>query len=106
MGVQIVGASFDSVAANAAFAARQGIDFPLLCDSNRALGRAYGACRSSSARAAHRITYVIDPEGRIERSYRPADPATHAQQVLRDLQERGESQPAGPPAGHSHGGRA
>jgi peroxiredoxin len=85
--VQIVGASFDSIEANAQFAARRRFAFPLLCDKSRRLGRAYGACGSSWARAPHRISYVIDGAGRIERAYDQVNPRSHAEQVLQDLRQ-------------------
>jgi peroxiredoxin Q/BCP len=40
--VVILGASFDSQEANAKFAKKFDFNFPLLCDTNRELGMAYG----------------------------------------------------------------
>ena len=41
--MQILGASFDTVEAQAAFAKKFGFTFPLLADTERKLGLAYGA---------------------------------------------------------------
>ena len=59
----MLGVSFDTPAANAAFAAEQGYPFPLLCDTERALGQAYGTCDSQGDAYARRYTYVFDAGG-------------------------------------------
>ena len=58
--MQILGASFDDQEANAAFARKFGFDFPLLCDTDRKLGLAYGAADDPGAATARRISYLID----------------------------------------------
>ena len=84
-GVQILGASFDDAGANARFAAKFEFDFPLLCDTTRALGMAYGACDSPTASSARRISYVIGPDGRITHAYAKVSPQEHPAQVPADL---------------------
>lgn len=83
--MQILGASFDDVEANARFAAKYRFDFPLLCDTTRSIGMAYGACDNPTASSARRISYVIGPDGRIDRVYAKVSPQEHAAQVLADL---------------------
>lgn len=70
---------------NAKFAEKQGFGFPLLCDTTRRLGMAYGACDSPDASSARRITYVIDPEAKVARAYGQVNFTGHAAQVLADL---------------------
>src|SRR5215469_15232863 len=48
--VVLLGASFDSIEENAAFAQKLGLAFPLLCDTDRVLALAYGACQDAKAR--------------------------------------------------------
>jgi peroxiredoxin Q/BCP len=84
--VEVFGVSFDDVAANAAFAAKFGFPYPLLCDTDRSIGMAYGACDSPSAAHAKRISYVIDENGNIERAYAKVDPATHIGELLATLE--------------------
>jgi peroxiredoxin Q/BCP len=84
-GTTILGASFDSVAENAAFAAKFAFPFPLLCDTGRTLGMAYGACDSPDAGHARRISILIDEAGKVLRIYDPVRPAEHPHQVLADL---------------------
>lgn len=81
----ILGASFDDEAANTAFARKFDFNFPLLCDTDRALGLAYGACDVPDAGFARRISYLIGPDGKIARAYAKVDPPTHPGEVLRDL---------------------
>jgi peroxiredoxin Q/BCP len=78
----VLGVSFDTREENAAFAAKQGYDFPLLCDTQRAMGLAYGACDSPEDAYARRYTYVIDAEGRIERAIDTRDPGAQAAELL------------------------
>lgn len=85
----IVGVSFDTVEANAAFASKFGYPYRLLCDTERSLGLAYGACDDGRAEYARRISYWIGPDGIIRRAYAKVDPAAHPQQVLADLSQAG-----------------
>lgn len=62
--------------------------FPLLCDPDKQLGAAYDAIETVGEDAGwpKRVSFLIDPSGTLARLYDPADPATHARTVLRDLQ--------------------
>jgi len=83
--IQVLGASFNSVEENAAFAAQQGFKFPLLSDSAHAAALAYGACSAPKARYPDRVSFLIDEAGRIERAYDQVDPRDHAARVLADV---------------------
>jgi peroxiredoxin Q/BCP len=83
--VTVLGASFNSVEQNAAFAKKNDYNFPLLCDTERTLGLAYGACDDAKARYAKRISILIDEAGKIARIYDKVNPRDHAAQVLVDL---------------------
>jgi peroxiredoxin Q/BCP len=63
--------SFDTDAENAAFSDKFSFNFPLLCDTDRKLGLAYGACDSAQAGSAKRVGVVIGPDGRV-REYSPS----------------------------------
>ena len=80
----VLGASFNSVEDNAAFAKKNGFNFALLCDTDRTLGLAYGACDSPKARYANRISFLIDEAGKISRVYDKVNPRDHPAQVLVD----------------------
>ena len=80
--MQILRVSFDTVEENAAFARKYKFPFPLLCDTSREIGMAYGACESPDAGSAKRITYVIDPEGKITQVYGKVTAAKHPEELL------------------------
>jgi len=55
----ILGASYDSVEANARFAAKFDFPFILLCDRDKALAKAYGAFDPGSPDYPKRAAFVI-----------------------------------------------
>ena len=81
----VLGISFDDQAANRAFAEKHGYTFPLLCDTDRSVGLAYGACDSAQDAYARRYTYVIGPDGRIEQAIDTTDPKGQAAALLSTL---------------------
>ena len=83
-GIVVLGVSFDDVVANAAFAMKNRFPFKLLCDTDRKIGLAYGACSDARAGYPMRISYLIDAEGKIAVVYPKVNPADHATQVLAD----------------------
>ena len=80
--MQVLGVSFDSVEDNAAFARKFDFPFPLLCDTKRELGLAYGACTDAKAGSAKRISYLIGPDGKIAKAFPKVDVARHAEELL------------------------
>jgi thioredoxin-dependent peroxiredoxin len=80
--IEVVGVSFDSVADNSAFARKHNFGFRLLSDTTHEVALAYGACDALKARYAERISFLVDPNGQIERVYDKVDPRDHAAQVL------------------------
>lgn len=87
----ICGISFDDEEANRRFADKFHFPFDLLCDTTREVGLAYGACDDRGAHTARRVSYLIDPEGRIAKVYAKVTPAEHPAQVLRDVTTLGMS---------------
>jgi len=83
--VQILGASTDDVEANAQFAQEQEFPYPLLCDTEREICLAYGACQDASDAAAKRITYVIGPDGTIAQAHETVDAREHPATLLESL---------------------
>jgi peroxiredoxin Q/BCP len=80
----ILGASFDTVEENAAFAEKFSFPFQLLCDTSREIGRAYGAERDAT-RGPKRISYLIGPDGVIVKAYDTINTAEHPAEVLAEL---------------------
>ena len=84
-GVEIVGVSFDQPEANAAVVKAEGFPFRLLSDTDHTLAKAVGAASSDSQMVASRISYLVGPDGKIQKVYGEVTPATHAGDVLSDL---------------------
>ena len=82
--MQILGISFDTQQANAAFAKKFNYNFPLLCDTDRKIGLAYGACDDPKAPSAKRISYLIGADGKVKKAYGTVKPAEHPAEVLQD----------------------
>jgi thioredoxin-dependent peroxiredoxin len=83
--IQIVGISFDDIDRNAAFAKKYDFKFPLASDSDHQVSLAYGACTDTRARAAERISFLIDEGGKIARVYDQVDPRDHPAKVLAEI---------------------
>ena len=80
----VLGVSFDGVEANAAFAKKFDFPYKLLCDTDRKLGMAYGACADAKAGYANRVSYLIDEQGKVKAVYPKVNPGEHPKQVLAD----------------------
>jgi peroxiredoxin Q/BCP len=90
--VEVLGISTDSVRSHQKFAEKYALPFPLLADEEKAVVRAYGVWGPKSfmgrkSMGTHRISFLIDPEGRIAKVYEKVKPETHAEEVLRDLED-------------------
>ena len=95
----IAGVSFDSPAKNRAFREKNAFPFDLLCDEDRSVSMSYGAAKKPRQWFARRISYLIDPEGRIARVYEKVKVGKHPDEVLATLDELG-----GPAADADGGG--
>ena len=84
-GVDVLGVSFDQPQDNARFVQAQQFPFRLLSDTDRTLATAVGAADSPQQPVARRISYLVGPDGKVLRVYGAVTPATHADDVLRDL---------------------
>ncbi|MYB04510.1 MAG: redoxin domain-containing protein [Acidimicrobiaceae bacterium] len=91
----MVGASFDTVEEQRAFAETESFPFALISDTDKSVGRRYHAEREPGEDyyehgLPRRITYLIDPQGQIAAAYDLAgqDLAGHAAQVLADIAAR------------------
>jgi len=84
-GLTVLGASFDSVDENKAFAEKFDFPYSLLCDTDKSLAIAYGAAADASAKYPNRISYVIGEDGAILLAYPKVKPKKHLDEILRDL---------------------
>ena len=84
-GLTVLGASFDDVEGNKAFAEKFDFPYSLLCDTDKQLAIAYGAAADASAGYPNRISYVIDENGAILLAYPKVKPKKHLDEILADV---------------------
>lgn len=86
LGAQIVGVSVDDTASHAEFAKKYSLQFPLLADRDGVVARHYGAYADWKVfRYARRYTFLIDPQGKIAKSYLKVDTSKHSAEIIADL---------------------
>ncbi len=88
----VIGVSLDSADSHKQFCAKEGLNFKLLADTSHKVSSEYGSLMNFGiTQIAARHTFIIDPEGKIARTYTSVDPNKHSEQVLaalNDLQRR------------------
>jgi peroxiredoxin Q/BCP len=95
LGAELIGVSVDTQRTQCEFAEQEDIHFALLGDESRSISRAYDALWPV-LNVDRRITYIIDPHGRIEHIIRhEVRVYRHLDDVLRYL--RDNPLPAAPP---------
>jgi peroxiredoxin Q/BCP len=80
----ILGASFDSAADNKRFAEKFNFNFPLLSDTDRTIGTAYGA-NVDPAKGAARVGVIIDGDGKIKEWHERVDARAWPAEVVKTL---------------------
>ena len=69
--------------------------FKLLADTEHKVVKEYGSTMNySGMEIAARNTFIIDPQGKIERTYTSVEPNKHSQEVLAALDELQKNMPA------------
>ena len=76
--------SFDTPAENRAFAEKFHFNYPLICDTDRTIGTAYGA-NADPAKGAQRVGVVIGPDVRIKEWHARVDARAWPAEVLKTL---------------------
>lgn len=86
----IIGVSPDNAKSHRKFIEKHQLPFPLLIDDNHAVAKAFGVWGEKKFmgrifNGAHRISFLVGPDGIIEKTYEKVKPSEHAQQVLNYL---------------------
>ena len=89
-GAAILGVSTQDEASHQKFSAKYKLNFPLLADTDKAIGKAYGTIGGgglmSAAKAivgmADRVTFIIDEQGQIAHIIDSPNTKNHAEEVL------------------------
>jgi peroxiredoxin Q/BCP len=90
VGAEVLGISPDTVEAQAAFKAKFQLPFTLLADPDHAIADRYGVwvlrqVQDREFMGVARTTFLIDPDGKVQRVFRQVVPAEHAQELLEAL---------------------
>jgi len=91
----VLGVSPDSVETQAKFKEKENLPFILLADEEQSVAEQYGVWIEKSMYGkkfwgVERSTFVINPNGVIEKIFRKVKPQTHSEQVLSALAELSE----------------
>lgn len=84
-----MGVSRDTVEAQRRFSERQCLPFPMLCDPDGSMCRAYGAVGTLGGLfgVASRVSVLIAPDGTVARTYPRVSPSGHPAEVLQDVRK-------------------
>src|SRR6204780_71604 len=84
----VLGVSVDSVDSHKKFCAREGLNFKLLADSEGKVSQSYGSLTNLTVvKFAKRNTFLIDPAGKVAKTYTSVDPSKHSEEVLAALDQ-------------------
>ena len=84
-GTVIIGASNDNEAKQMKFITDNKLPFALLTDTENKLIKELGIL-SANGMAAQRLTFVVNPEGKIAKIYTKVTPKDHPAEVLKDVE--------------------
>jgi peroxiredoxin Q/BCP len=79
-GVMVFGVSGDDQASKAEFAKEEKLPFPILADPEHRWAEAFGV--GTTLGMMDRVTFVLDPAGKVAHVYPDVDPGVHAAEVL------------------------
>jgi len=86
-GIEVLGVSLDSEKSHQKFAKKYDLPFRLLADTDRAISEEYGTYGEKKFMGRtymgnHRMTFLIDEEGKIKKIFSKVKPEEHAEEVL------------------------
>lgn len=86
----VFGISVDPVRSHARFASKYELPFRLLADEDKNVVNLYGVWGKKKFMGkeydgTYRMSFLIDPEGKIAKVYQKVKPEQHAREVLEDL---------------------
>jgi len=87
--IKVFGISADSSKSHDKFATKFDLPFTLLSDPEKKMIDTYGALREKSMfgkkyLGIHRMSVLVNPEGKIAKIYENVNPMTHVDEVLKD----------------------
>lgn len=86
LGAKVVGVSVDNGNSHSEFAKKYKLPFPLLSDKDGLVASQYGALSNFVfIKIAKRYTFLISPDGILQKTYLSVDTSRHSQQIIDDL---------------------
>lgn len=86
LGAQVVGVSVNDSNSHAEFAQKYHLPFPLLADKNAEVAARYGVLINMFLfKVARRYTFLIDPQGRINKVYDKVETSRHSKEIIEDM---------------------
>lgn len=90
LGIKVFGVSTDSTKSHAKFVDKYDLPFTLLSDEDKSLVKTYGVWGEKkfmgrTFMGIKRMSFLIDPKGKIAKIYPDVKPEEHATEVLQDL---------------------
>jgi peroxiredoxin Q/BCP len=88
LGAAVVGVSLDDSESHAEFAKKYHLPFPLLAGNNSDIAERYGVLLNLGLfKVARRYTFLIDPQGNINKVYDKVETSRHSQEIIKDLKK-------------------
>jgi peroxiredoxin Q/BCP len=89
-GLQVFGVSVDTMKSHKKFQEKFGLNFPLLADERKEVVEAYGVWGEKKFMGRkymgiNRVSFLIDPAGKIAKIYDKVKPEMHAEEVAGDV---------------------
>ncbi len=84
-GLRVYGVSLDSPESHRKFREKYKLNFPLLTDEGGEAAKALGVLGDRGV--ANRVTFLLDPVGRVAKVYPDVSPESHADEILEDATE-------------------
>jgi peroxiredoxin Q/BCP len=89
-GAVVLGVSTDPVKKHDKFVEKYKLPFTLLADEDKKIVNAYGVWGEKTFMGVHytgthRVTFLIDPEGRVKKIWTSVKPSQHAREILAAL---------------------
>ncbi|MFC1640718.1 thioredoxin-dependent thiol peroxidase [Patescibacteria group bacterium] len=88
--IAVLGVSTDNAESHEKFATKHELPFTLLADPKKEVVKIYGVYGrkhsfGKSYFGTNRVSFLIDPQGKIAKIYEDVKPTEHAEEVLRDI---------------------
>ncbi len=81
--IVVLGISKDDITSHKKFADKYKLPFTILADPEKKVLKIYGAWHEKTVR----MSYLINPQGKIAKIYPKVEPSTHVKIILQDFEE-------------------